>query len=184
MTPIRRPAPALLRLLSLALALGSAAAAHADAYGEVQQLLKSGQGAQALQMAERYLADKPKDPQMRFLKGTVQSQSGDRSAALATFLALTQDYPELPEPYNNLAALYASQNELESARNALETALRMNPNYAMAHENLGDIYVRLASQSYRRAQALEPHNAQLGLKITHLLQLPVAAAKAPAQAKP
>jgi tetratricopeptide (TPR) repeat protein len=120
---------------------------------------------------------------MRFLKGVIQTQAGSTAEAIATFQALTQDYPELPEPYNNLAALYASQNELDKARTALEMAVRMNPSYAIAHENLGDIYARMATQSYGRALQLEPGNPLLQPKINLLRELPAAGAKAKPAAK-
>ena len=183
MKPDRCSAPALFRLLALAAALCGAAVAHADAYGDITQLLKTGKGADALQAANKYLAEKPKDPQMRFLKGVIQTQAGSTAEAIATFQALTQDYPELPEPYNNLAALYASQNELEKARTALEMAVRMNPSYAIAHENLGDIYARMAGQSYGRALQLEPANPLLQPKINLLRELPTAGAKGKPAAK-
>ena len=157
--------PVLIRLLTLASALVFTGLAHADDYSDVNQLLKSGKGTEALAKADKYLADKPKDPQMRFLKGVIQTQAGNTTEAIATFTALTQDYPELPEPYNNLAALLASQNQLDKARTALEMAIRINPGYAIAHENLGDIYARMANQSYARAQQLEPGNAQLTPKM-------------------
>ena len=175
--------PVLIRLLTLASALVFTGLAHADDYSDVNQLLKTGKGADALQAANKYLAEKPKDPQMRFLKGVIQTQAGSTAEAIATFQALTQDYPELPEPYNNLAALYASQNELEKARTALEMAIRMNPSYAIAHENLGDIYARMAGQSYGRALQLEPANPLLQPKINLLRELPTAGAKGKPAAK-
>lgn len=175
--------PVLIRLLTLASALVFTGLAHADDYSDVNQLLKSGKGTEALAKADKYLADKPKDPQMRFLKGVIQTQAGSTAEAIATFQALTQDYPELPEPYNNLAALYASQNELEKARTALEMAVRMNPSYAIAHENLGDIYARMAGQSYGRALQLEPANPLLQPKINLLRELPTAGAKGKPAAK-
>ena len=166
---LRKPLPFSMRMGSLMLLtlLTSLAplTAHADDYSDVNQLLKSGKGTEALAKADKYLADKPKDPQMRFLKGVIQTQAGNTTEAIATFTALTQDYPELPEPYNNLAALLASQNQLDKARTALEMAIRINPGYAIAHENLGDIYARMANQSYARAQQLEPGNAQLAPKM-------------------
>ena len=175
--------PVLIRLLTLASALVFTGLAHADDYSDVNQLLKSGKGTEALAKADKYLADKPKDPQMRFLKGVIQTQAGNTTEAIATFTALTQDYPELPEPYNNLAALYASQTELEKARTALEMAVRMNPSYAIAHENLGDIYARMAGQSYGRALQLEPANPLLQPKINLLRELPTAGAKGKPAAK-
>ena len=173
----------LIRLLALASSLVFASLAHADAYGDVNQLLKSGKETEALAKADAYLVANAKDPQMRFLKGVIQTQAGSTAEAIATFQALTQDYPELPEPYNNLAALYASQNELEKARTALEMAVRMNPSYAIAHENLGDIYARMAGQSYGRALQLEPANPLLQPKINLLRELPTAGAKGKPAAK-
>ena len=162
---VRLPSSALIRLFVLGWALVFTGLAQADDYGDVNQLLKAGKGAEALSKADKYLADKPKDPQMRFLKGVIQTQAGNQAEAIATFTTLTQDFPELPEPYNNLAALLASQNQLDRARTALEMAIRINPGYAIAHENLGDIHARMALQSYGRAQLLEPGNPHLAPKM-------------------
>lgn len=130
--------------------------AMADEYGDVLQLYRGAKYAEALAKAEQYLSGKPRDPQMRFLKGVVLSDSGKTDEALATFTKLTEDFPELPEPYNNMAVIYAAQNQFDKARVALEMAVRTNPGYATAHENLGDVYVRLAGQSYARSQQLDP----------------------------
>ena len=141
-------------LCALGLAAGTA---HAEtpAYKEVQQLLRAGQWQQAQQRADAYLASNAQDPQMRFLKGVAQQQGGQSANAQQTFTQLTQDYPELPEPYNNLAVLHAAQNQLEQARAALDMAIRLNPDYGTAHQNLGDVYTRLAAQAYARAVALD-----------------------------
>ena len=145
---------ALLALVLASLMLTSPA--MADEYGDVLQLYRGAKFAEALAKAEQYLSGKPRDPQMRFLKGVVLSDSGKTDEALATFAKLTEDFPELPEPYNNMAVIYAAQNQFDKARVALEMAVRTNPGYATAHENLGDIYVRLAGQSYARSQQLDP----------------------------
>jgi tetratricopeptide (TPR) repeat protein len=50
---------------------------------------------------------------------------------MAVFSKLTEDYPELPEPYNNLAVLYAQQKQYDKARTALEMAIRIHPGYAL-----------------------------------------------------
>ncbi len=134
-------------------------------YGEVSRLLRAGQFDQALARAEQHLSAQPRDPQMRFLKGVIQNQSGRTADALATFTQLTQDYPELPEPYNNLAVIYAAQNQLDKARVALEMAVRTNPSYATAHENLGDVYARLAAQAYQKASQLDTANTSAAPKL-------------------
>lgn len=161
---------ATLRLLTLAAAC-AATAAHADEYGDVSQLLRSGKLTEAMIKADVYLAAKPTDPQMRFLKGVIQRNSGKQTEAIATFTKLTEDYPELPEPYNNLAVLYAGQSQFDKARAALEMAIRTNPSYATAHENLGDVYARLASQAYNKALQLDGANAAVPPKLALIREL-------------
>ena len=153
-----RPIPRLLRLLALAALLGSGAA-YADDYADITQLIKAGKPADALAKVEQRLAANPRDAQLRFLRGVAQADSGKAADAIATFTKLTEEYPELPEPYNNLAVLYANQNQLDKARTALEMAIRTNPSYATAHENLGDIYAKLASQAYNKALQLDAGSA-------------------------
>jgi Flp pilus assembly protein TadD len=159
------------RACSLAAILVTPLAALADDYADVNQLAKQGKYEQALAKADQYLQGKPRDPQMRFLKGVVQAEAGKRSEAIATYIQLTQEYPELAEPYNNLAVLYAQDNEYDKAREALEGAVRANPSYATAYENLGDVYAKLASQSYAKAQQIEPANSSAGTKLTLVRQL-------------
>jgi ketosteroid isomerase-like protein len=129
--------------------------AYADEYADASELMRAGKLSEALTKVDQFLATQPKDPQMRFLKGVIQRDTGKTQEAIATFTRLTEDYPELPEPYNNLAVLYAGQNQLDRARTALEMAIRTNPSYSTAHENLGDVYARLASQAYSRALQVE-----------------------------
>ncbi len=159
-----------LRLLAVAAACISINA-HADEYDAVSQLLRTGKFSEALTKADSYLAAKPRDPQMRFLKGVIQRNSGKHAEAIATFTKLTEDHPELPEPYNNLAVLYAGQNQFDKARAALEMAIRTNPSYATAHENLGDVYARLASEAYNKALQLEGANPAVQPKLALIREL-------------
>ena len=147
------------------LTLMAATAAHADEYADVNVLVRSGKLAEALAKADQYLAGKPRDPQMRFIKGVIQTEAGKPADAINTFTQITQDYPELPEPYNNLAVLYASQSQFDKARAALEMAIRTNPSYATAHENLGDVYAKLASQAYSKALQLDGANTGVQPKL-------------------
>jgi tetratricopeptide (TPR) repeat protein len=102
---------------------------------------------------------------MRFIKGVIFTDMGQTAEAMAIFAQLNQDYPELPEPYNNLAVLYAGQGQFDKARTALEMAIRTNPSYATAHENLGDVYMQIAAQSYAKALQFEPRNAGIPAKL-------------------
>ncbi len=161
---------ATLRLLALVASL-SVLPAQADDYEDVTQLLRSNQFASALTLVDRHLASKPADPQMRFLKGVILRNLGKQAEAIAIFTKLTEDYPELPEPYNNLAVLYAGQGQFDKARMALEVAIRTNPSYATAHENIGDIYARLASQAYNKALQLDSGNAAVPPKLALIREI-------------
>lgn len=142
------------RLLLIVVVLGAVSAA-ADEYTDVSQLMRSGKTTEALAKIDQQLVTRPRDPQMRFFKGLIQRDTGKQTEAIATFTALTEEYPELPEPYNNLAVLYAAQNQFERARAALEMALKNNPRYAVAYENLGDVYARLAAEAYDKALQID-----------------------------
>ena len=143
----------------------------ADEVQDANKLFKQGQNAQALEKVNAFLAGKPKDAQARFLKGLIVNEQGNTSDAISIFTELTVDYPELPEPYNNLAVLYASQGQYEKAKIALEMAIRTHPSYATAHENLGDIYAKMASQAYDRALQLDKSNTSTQTKLALIRDL-------------
>lgn len=174
----RNPLSASLRMLAVAVTL-SVSVAHADDYADVSRLMRAGQYAEAQAKVDQYLAGKPRDPQMRFFKGVIQTETGKTNEAIATFTKITEDYPELPEPYNNMAVLYAGQSQFDKARAALEMAIRTNPSYATAHENLGDVYARLASQAYSKALQLDGGNAAVPPKLALIRTLFSAESKSP-----
>ena len=180
--PVRNLFSSAARVAAVAVML-AAGSAYADDYADVAQLLKTGKAQQALQKADAYLAKNSRDPQMRFLRAIALTNDNKTEDAIAAFRLLTEEYPELPEPYNNLAVIYARQGELDKARGALESAVRNNPNYAVAHENLGDIYARLAYQSYAQSLAKGGRPAALNPKLKQLKELlQPAAASTPAPA--
>ncbi len=153
------------------LLLGFTLSAHADVIQDANQLFKQKQYDHALEKVDGFLATKPKDAKARFLKGLILTEQGKTDKAIKVFSALTEDYPELPEPYNNLAVLYAGQGEYDKARVALETAIRTHPSYATAHENLGDIYAKMASQAYDRALQLDRSNTGTKTKLALIKEL-------------
>jgi len=142
------------KMLYLTLALVIGATAHADEFADVSKLAKAGKVAEALNKTNEYLSKHPADAQMRFMKGVLLAEQNKSAEAIAVFTRLTEDYRDLPEPYNNLAVLYAAQGQYDKARAALEKAIRTNPSYQTAYENLGDIYGKMASQAYDKALAL------------------------------
>ncbi|MGH8709533.1 MAG: tetratricopeptide repeat protein, partial [Burkholderiales bacterium] len=131
----------------------------------------AGEHQQAMERVNKLLAGKPADPQARFLKGLIYTEQGNARAAIVMFQKLTEDYPELPEPYNNLAVVYASQGQYDKARAALEQSIRTHPSYATAYENLGDVYAKLASQAYDKALKLDSSNAGAQNKLALVREL-------------
>ena len=158
-------------LLSLLLTSFLAGKAWADEFSDVVQLSREGKFAEALAKAEVYLSSRPKDAQMRLLKGLVQRDAGKPADAISTFMRMNEDFPELPEPYNNLGVIYADQNQLDKARTAFEMALRTNPSYSTAHENLADVYGRLSSAAYNKALQIDLSNAAVAPKLALVRQI-------------
>jgi tetratricopeptide (TPR) repeat protein len=149
----------------------AATIAQSDELQDASQLLKQGQLDRAMERVDVYLKSRPKDARGRFLKGLIFAEQNKPNDAIKIFTELTQEFPELPEPYNNLAVLYASQGQYDKARTALEMAIRTHPSYATAHENLGDIYAKLASQAYDKALTLDKGNAPLQTKLNLIRDL-------------
>jgi len=155
-------------LLVLALQCGWAVA---DNYDDASRLFKQGNHAAALEKIEAAIAANPRDARARFLKGLILTEQNKPNDAIKVFTALTDDYPELPEPYNNLAVLYASQGQYDKARKALEMAIRTHPSYAIAHENLGNVYAKMASEAYDKALQLDRGNAAAQTKLAMIKDL-------------
>ena len=164
--------------------------AIADELKDISQMADNGQQAQALERINTYLAANPKDAQAMFMKGVILAETGKRDDAIKAFTDLTQKYPNLPEPYNNLAVLYAESGQYELAKKSLETAIKTHPSYAIAHENLGDIYARMASEAYDKALQLDGGNTRAQSKLALIKDLfgtgnkTTVAAKATEPAKP
>jgi tetratricopeptide (TPR) repeat protein len=175
-----RVAP-VLALLVLSGAL-RAAPAQVDGLAAARAALRSGDLAAAAAAVDRHLADKPADERGRFLKGVILSEQGRTNEAFDVFFALTQDHPELAEPYNNIAVIYASRGEYDRARDALESAIRANPDYAVAYENLGDVHARLAVRAYEKSLSLDASNRTVRAKLALARELPAATPKRPAAA--
>jgi tetratricopeptide (TPR) repeat protein len=154
-----------------ALLLVTSSPLWADDYDDAARLLKQGNTAAALKKADAAIAANKDDPRPRFLKGLILTERNETQAAIDVFTSLTRDYPELPEPYNNLAVLYAAQGQYDQARESLEMAIRTHPSYAVAHENLGDVYAKMASEAYDKALSLDRSNQTAQTKLSLIREL-------------
>ena len=158
----------------------------ASEVNDVQKLMQRGAYKDALALAEKGIAAKPSDANLRFLKGVLLAQMDRKQEAVGVFTALTQDFPQLAEPYNNLGVLLAGFGDFNRAREVLQRAVQVAPNYATAHENLGDLYARLSAQSYEKVAQLDGRNtkARAKLALARDLSNSAAAPGAPADAAP
>jgi len=176
------------RLLTVVLSLSFPVGVKADDVQDINQLFRKGDLSTALSRANQFLAKNPKDAQVRFLKGLILADQGKSAEAIQVFTTITEDYPELPEPYNNLAVLYAADGKYDAAKNALEMAIRTHPSYATAHENLGDLYAKMASQAYDKALQIDNSNKTAQTKLALIKDMmsskPRPAIAAPASNKP
>jgi tetratricopeptide (TPR) repeat protein len=185
-----RPVAQELRCLALGLILigAAAGAAHAQSvealewqpgqstlptvistpHNDVRKLLRQAKYPQALLLVNKGLSTNPRDPQMRFWQAYVFEQLDQPDMAQLVYLDLTREYPELAEPHNNLGVIYAAKGDYPNAKASLDAALRANPNYAAAHENMGDLLVNMARQSYERSLTLEPKQRDIAQKIERL----------------
>ena len=145
----------------------------------IESLINSGKLDQALTLTEKQLAGNSADVNYLFLKGLILTRQNKMDEAREIFVHLTEDHPELPEPYNNLAVIYAAQGDFTSARKALEQAINTHPSYATAHENLGDIYAKMASNAYNHALEIDSGNSTAREKLSLISNLFSTRAAAP-----
>ena len=166
---------------------GVAYAGPAEDTKDATKLYQQGKLDQAMSKVNSALTQQPKDAQGRFLKGLILTEQKKGADAIQVFTSLTEDYPELPEPYNNLAVLYANQGNYDKAKAALELAIHTHPSYATAYENLGDIYAQLARRSYDKALQLDKGNLTAQGKLSmvkDIFNLPKLASAEPVKMPP
>ena len=127
----------------------------------IEKLLAQGRNDEALDMIQKRLAATSNrsaadgtDVQLQFQHARALAALGRPEEAMDVYRDMTQRYPELPEPWNNMAVLYAKRGDIDRAQEALENALRAAPDYAAARANLADIQLMQAKRSYNEASRL------------------------------
>ena len=125
----------------------------------------------AKKIVEQLLDSDKENPQLLFIDGVLLSELGEIDEAINVFVSLTKSHPALPEPYNNLAVLYAQKGNFDLAKTALEKSIKTHPSYATAHVNLGDLYTRMASESYNQALQIDKSNKNAKTKLSLIKKL-------------
>jgi Flp pilus assembly protein TadD len=167
--PTSRHLARLIATLALALPFAAGAIAPLD---EAQALWHAGKQVEAIAAVERLVAQSPNEARPRFALAVMRMERGETDAAAKLFTALTQDFPDLADPFNNLAVILAARGELDAAQQALEQAVRLQPDHVLAQENLGDILLRMAARAYELAAKLpSATQAQAAVKLARSREL-------------
>lgn len=167
--------PALLRLAPLLLAAGLCLSAPARAAGELekaQQQWLQGHQAEAKKTLEAALGEDPNNARMRFALALMRMDSGETAQAETLLRHLTEDFPDLADPYNNLAVILAGRGEMDAALEALQRAVTLQPEHVQAQENLGDVLLQMAARAYAVAARPGPQSSiHAGLKLRRTQEL-------------
>ena len=173
--------------MAMLTALLSPASSSGETLGRAIALASEQRYGQARAVLDPVLARDPAHPLGRVLDGVLRAHEGRIGEAIEIFERLRRDHPGMPEPWNNLAVLYAAEGRFDEARETLVTALARRPS-AIGYANLADIYSILARHAHARARELgsgasggsaTAEGSRLGLAMA---AVPAAAAPAPAPA--
>lgn len=173
------PLASLVPLSLMAVLLFCGAPVRADVVSDVHTLIGKGDLGGAQRAADSALSARPRDAQTRFIHALVLMESQRNDEAMAAFTSLSQEYPELPEPFNNIALLHVRGGRLELARQALENALRNDPAHRTARINLGEVYLMLAVQTWEQAATGAALDSRLAGKLEAARALVAAANPVP-----
>ena len=138
---------------------------------KLNKLIEEKDYLEAKKIVEHLLDSDKENPQLLFINGVLLSELGEIDSAINVFVSLTKSHPALPEPYNNLAVLYAQNGNFDLAKTALEKSIKTHPSYATAHINLGDLYTRMASESYNQALQIDKSNKNAKTKLSLIKKL-------------
>ena len=138
---------------------------------EIKIFLKNGKYKNAETLINQSIENNLNNPEILFYKGILETNLGKTNQAIDTFRDLTERFPELPEPFNNLAVLYAEKGQFRLAKEILEQAIKTNPSYLTAHINLGDIFTKMASEAYNKALEIDKSNNIAITKLSMITQL-------------
>ena len=166
--------PALGEVQPLAPATPAPTAAEEEAdppwagYAQAQSMAENGNPGGALRQLETRLATNPQDSRAAYLKGLVLMQLGRGEEAERWYKMMQANFPNLPQPGNALAVIYAGRGDLPAAELALREVLAKHPEHNSARVNLARLYVQMAQAEYEKALKATPDNAMIARKIEAL----------------
>jgi len=149
---------------------------------QMQQLITQKRFVDAASVGEQLLDRNPRHSQARFLTAYAYQMSAQTDQAIRLYQGLIEDNPQLPEPHNNLAMIYLAQGDYDRASQLLVEALNTHSSYAIAYDNLSQVYKGIASEAYRRAvsESSEPSRYTHKIELTAITELETAPEQLPA----
>ena len=160
-----------LAIIGSLILLSSATISAQSNIDEIKLLLTKGKYSSAETLVNNDIDNDLNNPELLFYRGIIETNLGKNNKAIDTFRELTERFPELPEPFNNLAVLYAEKGQFRLAKEILEQAIKTNPSYLTAHINLGDIFTKMASEAYNKALEIDKTNNVAITKLSMITQL-------------
>ncbi len=157
-------------LLLFTSAQAYASSGDRSSLASIQALLSQGDSRAGLEQLRQFLKDQPDSYQAWFLLGVNQAEQRQFDDAIVSFHQVIRLKPKLAEPHNNLAVIYNETGKFQAAVNELEASLALKPGYVTAQENIGDLYVKLAADAYRKVLA-QKDNPALQRRYLGLLNL-------------
>lgn len=157
-----------LRGLTVGLFMFSTAALAQDPYSSIIEHQENGRFEQALSQVNQLLVSNQNDFRALLLKGNVNKLMGNSEQAIEIFKRLIKQFPHMPEPYNNLAVLYADSGQTSLAVETLQQVFSTSHSYSAAFNNLRNLYNEMASSAYREALDLNHKKPSSNSKYTLL----------------
>lgn len=135
------------------------AASH---YLRGHSLMNRGQITEAVRHFEQAARLFPEDARFQNDLGVAYLRVNDRARALLHFREAARLNPEFPNPRFNESLIFASVGDVPMARRALEQALIADPDWALAHKHLGQLYLDALGDPERAAEHFERYLAAAG----------------------
>jgi tetratricopeptide (TPR) repeat protein len=101
---------------------------------------KRGELTKAIAMEKMALEVDPSLDLAYYSLGGFYFENGQYGESEKAYQRYLKTYPFSPDVHNLLAIVYAAQKKFDQAVTELEWEVRINPNHALAHVNLGQIY--------------------------------------------
>ena len=137
-------------------------------YAQAQSMAENGNPRGALKQLETRLSTRPDDSRAAYLKGLVLMQLGRSEEAERWYKMMQANFPDLPQPGNALAVIYAGRGDLPAAEAALRALLEKHPDHTSARVNLARLYIQMAQAEYEKALKDTPDNAMIARKLEAL----------------